>query len=235
MYSCLFPSLSAELYSNHWGIPLQTARSDQLPTPTFCHPLFEGIAQAIWKTFENWGTDVHISPSFPFFSSLAFKWPKLIRGYFPHKQRSIRFLYHWDLFFFFLWCEPTLISVTAPYGPVPLHSVSIYSYVPTDTLVWLSLFSQAEFRRAGHIWNHYHSKMIRCLGEYQPLPSLPPICHCRPYFITVKCVSGPVYVGALNTNHSNKHCILFFRPWEVLELQKSYFYITLSCSRLKWL
>lgn len=61
--------------------------------------------------------------------------------WFPHEQRGIRFLYRWDLFFNFSWCEPTLISVTAPYGPVPLHSVSIYSYVPTDTLVRPPLFS----------------------------------------------------------------------------------------------
>ncbi len=131
--------------------------------------------------------------------------------------------------------EPTLINVTAPYGPVPLHSVYIYSYMRMDTLVQPSLFSHAKFRRTEHIWNHYHSKTIRCLGEYQPLPSLPPICHYGPYFITVKFVSGPVYVGALNTNHSNKHCILFFRPWDVFELHMPYFYITLSCSRLKWL
>lgn len=41
-----FSLSSPELHVNHRRIPLQAARSDQLPPPTFCHPVFEGTAQA---------------------------------------------------------------------------------------------------------------------------------------------------------------------------------------------
>ena len=57
LFLSLSLSLSApELHSDHRGIPLQTARGDQLPAPTFCHPVSEGIAQSpdggVWKAFE---------------------------------------------------------------------------------------------------------------------------------------------------------------------------------------